>query len=238
MTPFFRKKSLMEKLETELAALRARAETLSVRHAAADEAFLDAKSKLQRHHLGADLDTDDKARAKLEAAVAACALTRDGYADALAELQAQIADMEQKIADERAATERKQAAEKLALDIDEIERALPDYLAAARRFADALEAVHFHFEATQIGRFVRDGQSQVDVAAAFATEELRAMVAAIRDGTAPIPVPKPSVEPVAAIEPAPRTETVFMMASDPAANLTVLDRSSEARTIKIAGPQF
>jgi hypothetical protein len=29
-----------------------------------------------------------------------------------------------------------------------------------------------------------------------------------------------------------------MTPSDPAANFTVLDRSSEARTIKIAGPQF
>jgi hypothetical protein len=228
----------MEKLETELAGLRARAETLSTRHKAADAASVDAKARLQRHLLEAALDADEKARAKLEAAVAACALTRDGYADALAELQAQIADMEQKITAERAAMERNQAAETLALDLDEIERALPDYLAAARRFADALEAVHFHFEATQIGRFVRDGQSQVDVAAAFATQELRAMVTAIREGTAPIPAPKPSVKPVAAIEPAPPTEPAFMTPSDPAANFTVLDRSSEARTIKIAGPQF
>ena len=83
----------MEKLETELAALRARAETLGTRHAAADVAFLDAKSKLQRHHLEADLDADDKARAKLEAAVAACAVTRDGYADALGEVQAQISPL-------------------------------------------------------------------------------------------------------------------------------------------------
>ena len=43
-------KSLMEKLETELAELRARAETLDTRHAAADAVFLDAKLKLQRHH--------------------------------------------------------------------------------------------------------------------------------------------------------------------------------------------
>ena len=43
-------KSLMEKLETELAELRARAETLGTRHAAADAVFLDAKLKLQRHH--------------------------------------------------------------------------------------------------------------------------------------------------------------------------------------------
>ncbi len=43
-------KSLMEKLENRLAELRARAETLGTRLAAADAVFLDAKLKLQRHH--------------------------------------------------------------------------------------------------------------------------------------------------------------------------------------------
>ena len=44
--PFFRKKSLVKKLETELAALRARAETISKRHAAAETALSTAKSWL------------------------------------------------------------------------------------------------------------------------------------------------------------------------------------------------
>lgn len=110
----------MEKLEAELASLRARAETLNSRHAAADAESFDAKSKLQRHHLEADLNADDKARTKLEAAVAACAMTRDGYADALAEVQTKIADAEQKLAAERSAVERKVASEKLARDLDAI----------------------------------------------------------------------------------------------------------------------
>lgn len=92
MKALFERKSPMDKLEAELASLRARAETLNSRHAAADAEFLDAKSKLQRHHLEADLNTGDKARTKLEAAVAACALIRDGYADALAEVHNKIAD--------------------------------------------------------------------------------------------------------------------------------------------------
>lgn len=120
----------MEKLEAELGTLRARAETLKSRHAAADAAFVDAKSKLQRHHLEENLDADDKARARLEAAIAAGALTRDGYADALAEVQTKIAEAEQKLAAERSAVERKAASETLARDLDAIEQALPDYLAA------------------------------------------------------------------------------------------------------------
>src|SRR5437899_1069848 len=98
---YFKRKTMTEQLEAELAALRARAETLNSRHAAAEVAFSDAKAKLQRHHLEAGLDTDDRTRARLEAAVAACTLTRDGYADALAEVQTKIADVLRKVAAER-----------------------------------------------------------------------------------------------------------------------------------------
>jgi hypothetical protein len=213
MAPFFRKKSPMQKLETELASLRARAETLSNRHAAADAAFVDAKSKLRRHHLEADLDADEKAGAQLEAAVAACALTRDGFADAIGDVRKMIADIEQKIAAEREAVERAKAAEKLEHDLDEIERALPDYLTAARRFADALESIHFHYESAEMARFVRNGQAQVEIAAAMALQELRGMAAAIRDGAAPIPPRKPEPEPVQTIEAAPPTQIVFLVRS-------------------------
>lgn len=114
MTPFFQRKSPMEILEAELASLRARAETLNSRHAAADAEFFDAKSKLQAHHLEGDLDADDKVRAKLETALATSAFTRDGYADALAQVQTKIAEVTQKLAAEQAAAERKSASETLA----------------------------------------------------------------------------------------------------------------------------
>jgi hypothetical protein len=214
MAPFFRKKSPMQKLEAELASLRARAATLSNRHAAADAAFVDAKSKLRRHHLEADLDADEKAGAKLEAAVAACALTRDSFADAIGDVQNMIADIEQKLADERAAAHRKMASEQLTRSLDDIEHALPGYLAAAQHFADALEGVaHFHWETGEMAKFVSNGQAQVEIAAALALQELRGMVTAIRDGAAPIPAPKPKPEPVTMIEPAPPTQTVFMLRS-------------------------
>ena len=209
----FKRKTMIEKLEADLAALRARAESLSSRHTAADTAFLEAKSKLQRYHLEADLDADDKARAKMEAAVAACAVTHDGYADALGEVQAKIADTEQKIATERALVQRKAASEKLARDLDEVERVLPDYLGVARRFVGALEAIHFHYEANEMARFVGNTTTQVEVAAGFAVAELRAMAASILMGAAPIPSPKPKPEPVAVIEPPPPTMQVFMLRS-------------------------
>ncbi|WP_461322305.1 hypothetical protein [Bradyrhizobium diazoefficiens] len=202
----------MEKLEAELGSLRARAETLNSRHSAAEAAHDDAKAKLQRHHLDADLDADDKARVKLETAVAACAVTRDGYANALVEVQAKITDAEQKLAAERATAERKAASEKLARDLDAIEQALPDYLAAGKRFADTLEELHFHHESGAMARFIGNCATQVEVAAGFALVELRGMVDAIHDGVAPIPAAKPVSASVSAPEPSP-TRTVFMLKS-------------------------
>jgi hypothetical protein len=160
----------------------ARGETLSARHAAAEAAFSDAKANLQRHHLEADLDADDKAHAKLEATLAACALTRDGYTDALAEVQTTITNAEQKLAAERAAVERKAASEKLARDLDAVERVLPEYHDASRRFVAALEELHHHFEATQMATFVGNITAQVEVAASFTLAELRAPVTGIADG--------------------------------------------------------
>ncbi|WP_461322002.1 zinc ribbon domain-containing protein [Bradyrhizobium diazoefficiens] len=203
----------MEKLEAELASLRTRAAALNSRHSAAEAAHDDAKAKLQRHHLDADLDADDKARAKLETAVAACAVTRDGYANALVEVQAKITDAEQKLAAERATVERKAVSEKLASDLDAVERALPDYLAAGKRFADALEKLHFHHESGAMVRFICNTATQVEVAAGFALVELRGMVVAIHDGVAPIPAPKPVSASLPVPEPSPPTQTVFMMKS-------------------------
>jgi hypothetical protein len=83
--------------------------------------------------------------------------------------------------------------------------------------------------------FVRNGQAQVEVAAAFALQELRGMVDKVRDGAVPIPAAKPNAEPVTFVE-KPPTQT-----SDPvlaAAAFRVIDRSSESRAFKVAGPQF
>jgi hypothetical protein len=209
------------------------------------------------------LDGDEKARTKLEAAVAACALTRDGLADALAEVQTRIAGAEKAIEAERAAVQRNAAADTLSRELDEIENALPGYLAASRRFADAIEAVgHWHFDSSQMGTFARNTQAQIEVAAAFAVEELHRMVNAIRDGGAPIPPRKPEPTsfarlPLIASDSAVAQEPPFNyhplkggptfkgpVARSPkidpvaSANFTVMDRSSETRKIAIVVPRM
>jgi hypothetical protein len=209
----FSRKTMIEQLENELTSLRTRAETLSNRLAAAETAFVDADAKLQHHLLEADLDGDEKVRAKLEAAVAACALTRDNFAKALAAQQARVASTEQTLAAEIASVRRKDASEKLARDLDKAEKALPEYLDASRRFVAALEELHHHYEATQMATFVGNTTSQVEVAAGFTLVELRGMVSAIAEGRQPIPAAKPEPAPVTVIEPAPPQTTVFMIKS-------------------------
>jgi len=203
----------MEKLQKFLAEQRERAAALAAKRTAAETALAEATAARQKHMFTGDL-ADDQTAEKLQVKVDSCTSRLAGLDAALGALQAQIADVERKVAAERAAIERAKAAEKLEHDLDEIERALPDYLTAARRFADALELIHFpHYESREMAGFVRNGQAQVEIAAALALQELRGMVTAIRDGAAPIPAPKPSIEPVAVTEPAPETRRLFALRS-------------------------
>lgn len=224
----------MEELEHERVGLRARAATRHSRHKAAEAASVDAEAKLQHHLLEADLDADEKVRNKLEATLAACALTRDNFAKAITAQQAKIVEVENKITAERAAVERKAASDELACDLDAVERALSDYLSAAQRIVDALEKLHFHFESNAMARFVSNTTAQVDVAAGFALAELRSTVRAIRDGTSPIPTPKPEPVEITVPEPTATNRPPHVsptMVSDP--RFQVIDRSAEARTIEI-----
>lgn len=224
----------MEELEHERVGLRARAATLHSRHKAAAAASVDAEAKLQHHLLEADLDADEKVRNKLEATLAACALTRDNFAKAITAQQAKIVEVENKIAAERAAVERKAASDELACDLDAVERALSDYLSAAQRIVDALEKLHFHFESNAMARFVSNTTAQVDVAAGFALAELRSTVRAIRDGTSPIPTPKPEPVEITVPEPTATNRPPHVsptMVSGP--RFQVIDHSAEARTIEI-----
>ena len=68
------------------------------------------------------------------------------------EVQAKIADTEQKIATKRALVQHKAASQKLTRNLDEVERVLPDHLGAARRFVGALEPNRFDYEANEMAR--------------------------------------------------------------------------------------
>jgi len=213
MALLFKRKTSVEKLETELAALRARAKTLGSRHAAAEAAFVDAKAKLQRHLLEADLDADEKVGVKLEAAVAACAQKRDNFADALGEARKMISAVEANLAAERTAIERAAAADKLAQQVAAVEATLPKFMSAGGALTDALSAISFHYETGEMARFLGNTMAQLEIAAGFSLAELRATVDRIKTGDAAIPRVEPQPAPLTVIEQPPPTQTVFMLRS-------------------------
>lgn len=213
MPSFFKRKSPMDRLEAELASLRSRAETLNNRHRAADAAFLDAKTKLQCHHLEADLNVDDKVRARLEAAVATCAVTREGYADALNEVHAQMAEAERKIAAEQDAIKRAAAADQLDKALSAFEVALPKFLEQARILAIPLAEIGWHYESGQLKSFIENVAAQIELAAGVNLTELSTIPNAIRQGRQAIPGERAPVPVAAAIDPTPETQTVFMLRS-------------------------
>jgi hypothetical protein len=188
-----------------------RAATLKDKRAIADAALAATMAARQTHRLKGDL-ADEKLDAKLQADVDVCVSKLTGLDADIAALQAKITHTEQQIAAERSAAERKAASEKLARDLDAIEKALPIYLAAARKFTKTLDELHHHFDATQMSAFVTNGLTQVEVASAITLAELRGTVNAIADDSAPIPPAKEVPAPVVTVEPPP-TMTVFMTRS-------------------------
>jgi hypothetical protein len=211
MKNLFRKPP-MHPLETTIASLATRGEQLAAKRAAAQGALDKAITARQQALLSGDLD-DQRALDKVQAAVVAATSDLAGVDDALAILAHQKAETENQLAAERERIERTAAADKLDKQVAAIEAALPRYLENSRALADALSEVsHFHFESGQMASFVQNAMGQIEIAANFTLADLKTMPPAIRDGRQAIPR-KPDAEPVAVIEPAPPSQTVFMLRS-------------------------
>jgi hypothetical protein len=186
----FTKKTPMQKIEAELAALQARAGLLDTKRAAAQAGFDIATAARQEMLLAGDLD-DAKLAAKLQVAVDGAASALAGYDTAITALAASIAEAEVKLAAERLAADRKAASEILAAQIALVDEMLGPWLQISRNLAAALEAIHWHFESVQMAAFIRNATSEVQTAAAVTSRELHASVAGIVAGHMPIPRPQP-----------------------------------------------
>jgi hypothetical protein len=213
MANLFRKRTHMDKLTALLSERRSRAALLADQRDRAATALSEANAARQRHMLEGDI-TDETTADKLQARVESLTSKLAGCDTALSALHAEIADIERKLADERAAVERKAASEQLAAQVAAIEAVLPKYLEQSRALADALSSVaHWHFESAQMSKFTNDCGTQLEVAAAFSVTELKGLVNAILGGQSPVP-PKPEPQQLAvAPEPAAPTKTVFMLKS-------------------------
>ena len=209
----FEKKSSTDRLKTTLAQLQPRAVALADKRAIAEAALGEATAARQAHRLDGDL-TDEKLDVRLQANVDLCRSKLTGLDADIATLQTKITEAEQQLADEQATASRRAASEKLRRDLDIVEATtLPNLLKSAREFAASLEAFHFHYEATELSRFIGNCASQAEIAAAFSLQELRGMTKQIANGSAPIPAPKPEAAPIAVPEPTPPTTAVFMLRS-------------------------
>jgi chromosome segregation ATPase len=171
-------------------------------------ALTEATEARQRHMLEGDL-TDEQNAEKLQAKVDSCSSKLTGWDAALNALQAEIADVEQKVAAERAAIERAAAADKLAQQIAAVEATLPTFMSAGGALTDALSAISFHYETGEMARFLSNTMTQLEIAAGVSLAELGATVGRIKTGEAAIPRVEPEPAPLAVIEQPPPTQTVF-----------------------------
>jgi len=202
----------MQQLETTIASLATRGEQLAAKRVTAQADLAKATKARLEAHLSGDLD-DKRELDKLQAAVDGATSALAGIDDAISVLAQQKAEAESQLAAERERIERAAAAEKLAAKIGAIEAALPKYLAQSRVFADALSEIGgHHFESAQMAQFVQNAAAEVELASNFVLVELRAMPERIKTGDAPI-LREPVTEPVAVVEPPPRTMTVWLLRS-------------------------
>jgi hypothetical protein len=203
----------MQQLENTIASLSKRGEQLAAKRVTAHDALDEAIKARQQALLSGDLD-DQRVLDRLQAAVDTATSTLAGIDDAIGVLAHQKAEAEKQLSAERERIERDAAADKLDKQVAAIEATLPSYLEQSRAFADALSEVgHFHFESGQMASFVQNAMGQIEIGANFTLAELKTMPGAIRQGRQAIPREEPEPQPVAVIEPAPPTQTVFLLRS-------------------------
>src|SRR3954468_5272682 len=138
------KRSAIEKIQAELAALMQRREALQARFDGASTAFMAAQTARREHLLSGDV-SDEKALRKADEAARVAEDQRAALSDALAELARRIEDTERRLEDERARVAREQAASERERAADaaeavavEIERGVEALAANIERLVEAI----------------------------------------------------------------------------------------------------
>jgi hypothetical protein len=198
MALFTRRTNAM-KLEVELSALTARAGLLTGKRTAAQgmlDATLEARQTLLLTGDVEDTKATQACQAKIDTATSALA----GFDAAIAALVDSIAVVETKIAAQQNAADRKDASEQLAAQTDLLENQLGPWLALTRDLAASAALVGgVHFEASQIGGYLRNAASEIETAVHVSVNNLRGTVAAILASHHPIPRKEGTVQTAATI---------------------------------------
>jgi hypothetical protein len=204
-------KTKMQKFESVVATLKTRGALLSTKRVTAQAAFDSAITARQEMLISGDID-DQKLALKLQSAVDSAASTLGGIDDAISALRVQIESAEQQLAAERQRVERLAASEQIASDVAAVERQIEPWLRTTRDLAASMAALDHVFEVGQIGHYLSNGASEVEVAVAVTLPQLHALVTAVANGDAPIPHRPEPVVPVAEVPAAP-TQIVFCLRS-------------------------
>lgn len=207
------RKTLMQKLETKLAALTVRGNQLTAKRGSAQFTLDAAITARQDALLSGDLD-DQRALAKLQDAVDTSMSALAGIDDALTALAQQKTEAENALAAERDRVARTKASGEISAVANGIEGRVGKMLSGTRDMAAALTAVeHLSFEAGQLGRYLSNVSGEAEVALTFVLSDLRRLSGAVGKGDEPIPRAPHAAEAVATPEPPPPTMAVFMLRS-------------------------
>jgi hypothetical protein len=180
---YFTKKTQMQKLQSDLDALKTRATLLNAKRVAAQLAFDKAVAARQTHLLGGDLD-DEKISAKMQGAVDAGASTLAGLDVAIAALTASIAEAEQAIVAEAGRVKREADAKALAAVLASLEDKFAPWLQATRAIAADLESLNgFRWQSGQLAGFLRNVAGEAEIGLRVTLDDLAGSIPAVMAGT-------------------------------------------------------
>jgi hypothetical protein len=204
----------MQKIQSELAALCARRELLTGKRSAAQSTLDSAVEARQKMLLTGDIE-DHQAALALQARIDSATSALVGFDTAITAQGPLIIGAEAKLAAERLDTDRKAASDTLAVQVTVVDQLLGPWVRASRDLATALDAIHWHFESTQMAAFIRNATGEVESAAAMTADDLKHSIQLMRDGVLAIPsVPNVAAVvvqalPIAVVPYAPPVKTEF-----------------------------
>jgi hypothetical protein len=138
---------------------------------------------------------------------------------------------------ERERVERVAASEEIARNTAEVERLLEPWLAASHEITAAFRKLDHTFEAGQIGSFIANAASEVEVTAAVTLRELQSLATLVATGDAPIPPDRVEIEPEPEPEPEVLTHVFSMSALEWHDASGVLHRAPKWTDVELSAAQ-
>jgi hypothetical protein len=194
----FARRNSVQRLQTDLDRLGARAVLLNIKRDAARSALEDAIAARQVHLLEGDID-DAKAATTLQARVNTAQSELAGFDIAIAESQVRINTAELALTAEARRIKCEADAAALGAVIAGLEKNFEPWLRATRAIAAGLEEVNgFRYQAAPLAAFYRHIASEGEFALRVVLDDLSGAIGEVARGERAITIGKPETTPVAA----------------------------------------